>query len=617
LEFREGFLTDDPGAILFNVMLREFKFHEILQACYPVKPGNIPAEAIGNMLFSMIYFGANKFDDFRVMNFKGLELLIGTYLVPGERTVRKLVNAIRGADAVTGVGIHPSMIDRLRESECDTRVVGEFRRRFIEVYHEFGIIGGMIVYVDGHFKPYWGNVNVPKGFSTLLNKPMKGIYEFFGHDANGNAICSIALPGDACLLDGTDFIKREIVAALGPGYAKLLIVDREGMSGEQLEKYEDEARSILGILRTSSNVQKQLDAVEITEVYETDPNGNPGSMIADVQLEVPNYRVRETIEEGKKKEVNGTLNCAAVHNLKTGNKYAIAHAVKDDEFTKEEAVDLYKKRFPVQENDFKSKKVNGDLDTLHGYDFYEVENRQHENWLETKESNMRGHERSINARNREISGLKKKVERAVQKMRDFCAKIKRKMEKKREKIDREKETIATAARDKTKEAHRAIVIGLEKEFVEFEEIYEEKQKEAHEKVAGYTVEIKGKEKEIERLGNEMEGIKKRIEDSEPEPMYEMNTALMCVIIALLILRDNIHAYLMKEFFGEPFAKMGFHTAYKCIYRQQAKVKLIDDVLYIMYEKVPNKWHGSMKEAFEKINRRSYTTREGWRIQLEI
>jgi hypothetical protein len=294
LEFREGFLTDDPGAILFNVM-----------------------------------------------NFKGLELLIGTYSVHGERTVRKLVNVIREADAVTGVGIHPSMIDRLRESECDTRVVGEFRRRFIEVYHEFGIIDGIIVYVDGHFKPYWGNVSIPKGFSTLLNKPMKGIYEFFGHDANGNAICSIELPGDACLLDGTDFIKREIVAALGPGYAKLLIVDREGMSGEQLEKYEDETRSILGILRTSSNV--------------------------------PNYRVHETIEEGKKKAwvcIRGVSLC----------------------------------------KNFKSKKGNGDLDTLHGYDFYEVENRQHENWLKTKESNMRGHERSINARKREISRLKKKEE---------------------------------------------------------------------------------------------------------------------------------------------------------------------------------------------------------------
>jgi hypothetical protein len=41
----------------------------------------------------------------------------------------------------------------------------------------------------------------------------------------------------------------------------------------------------------------------------------------------------------------------------------------------------------------------------------------------------------------------------------------------------------------------------------------------------------------------------------------MNTALLDFIILLLILRDNMHAYLMKEFFGEPFTKMYFYTAY--------------------------------------------------------
>ncbi len=28
-------------------------------------------------------------------------------------------------------------------------------------------------------------------------------------------------------------------------------------------------------------------------------------------------------------------------------------------------------------------------------------------------------------------------------------------------------------------------------------------------------------------------------------------------------------------------------------------------------------HNGMKEAFKKINERGYTTKEGWRIQLEI
>ena len=102
--------------------------------------------------------------------------------------------------------------------------------------------------------------------------------------------------------------------------------------------------------------------------------------------------------------------------------------------------------------------------------------------------------------------------------------------------------------------YSATLNGLEKELVGLEEIHEEKQKETHEKVAGYTVEIKEKEKEIERLGSEIEGINKRIENGGPEPMYE---------------------------------------------------------------KVPNRGHNGMKEAFKKINERGYTTKEGWRIQLEI
>jgi hypothetical protein len=35
-------------------------------------------------------------------------------------------------------------------------------------------------------------------------------------------------------------------------------------------------------------------------------------------------------------------------------------------------------------------KKNGCLDTLHGYDFYEVEDRQYHNWLEAQERKLRG-----------------------------------------------------------------------------------------------------------------------------------------------------------------------------------------------------------------------------------
>ncbi len=80
---------------------------------------------------------------------------------------------------------------------------------------------------------------------------------------------------------------------------------------------------------------------------------------------------------------------------------------------------------------------------------------------------------------------------------------------------------------------------------------------------------------------------------------------------------SMHAYLMKEFFGLPFTKLNFYTAYKCIYQQQAHVKLIGNTLHITYLKVPGKWRDGMRKAFESMNERAITTPEGWEIHLEI
>lgn len=607
-------MTDDPGAIIFNAMLKEFRFHEILSSCYPVEEGNLSAVTIGNTLFGMAYFGINKFSDFRVLNFKGLELLVGSYSVPGEYTVRRLVNMIKQAD-FAGEGVQRSIIENLRLWKYDKRVIGTFRRQFIKIFKDKGIIDGKIVFVDGHFKPYWGAVEIPKGFSRT-HGVMKGIYEFFGHDVNGNAICSLNMPGDSDLHDGTDFVKQEIITALGDEYAKLMVVDREGMSGEQLKRYEDESRSILGILRHSREVERQLDAVEFHDVYDTDSDGNPVLMIEEVPLEVPNYRTHEEItEEGKVKSVNGTINCIAIHNLKKDRRYAIAHTAKE-EIKKEEAVDLYKKRFPVQENDFKYKKKGGSLDTLHGYDFYEVENRQHNNWLEKKESRLRGCLRSINARRKEIVNLKGKIERIEKKARTAHEKLIRKLLRKNKQLEGAKEKVAAAVRAQTRKKHEAAEKKREGEIVEIEQTIEREQREAGEKIAACHKAIEEKEEVIKKLEREMEVIENEI-SGQPKTMFEMNTALLDFIILLLILRDNMHSYLMKEFFGEPFTRMNFYTAYKCIYQQQARVKLIGNTLHVIYIKVPGKWREDMREAFERINERGIITPEGWRIHLEI
>jgi hypothetical protein len=82
-----------------------------------------------------------------------LELLVGSYSVPGVYAVRKLVNLIKEADFASE-GVQHSVIENLRLWDYDKRVIGSLRRQFIKIFKDKGIIDGKIVYVDGHFKPY-------------------------------------------------------------------------------------------------------------------------------------------------------------------------------------------------------------------------------------------------------------------------------------------------------------------------------------------------------------------------------------------------------------------------------------------------------------------------------
>jgi hypothetical protein len=188
--------------------------------------------------------------------------------------------------------------------------------------------------------------------------------------------------------------------------------------------------------------------------------------------------------------------------------------------------------------------------------------------------------------------------------------------RKNKQLERAKEKAAAAVRAQKREKYEAAEKKWEGEIAEMEQTIEREQMVAGEKIGVYNEAIGEKEEVIKKLACEMEAIEIEI-SSQLKTMFEMNTALLDFIILLLILRDNMHSYLMKEFFGEHFTKMNFYTAYKCIYQQQARVKLIGNTLHVIYLKVPGKWREDIRKALERINARGITTPEDWRIHLEI
>ena len=211
--------------------------------------------------------------------------------------------------------------------------------------------------------------------------------------------------------------------------------------------------------------------------------------------------------------------------------------------------------------------------------------------------------------------MKGKIERIKKKARETCEKMTKRLLRRYKQLEVVKEKIETSVRERAKEKHKATKKKKEEEIADMEKAIERERREADEKIAEYNGKIE--EKAIKKLEGEIEEIKSKIDDSQPKPFFEMNTFILDFIILLLILQDNMHFYLLNEFFGEPFLKMNFHTAYKCIYHQQAKVKLVGDTLHLIYIKVPGKWCEGMRKAFERINARAISTPEGWRIHLEI
>ena len=158
--------------------------------------------------------------------------------------------------------------------------------------------------------------------------------------------------------------------------------------------------------------------------------------------------------------------------------------------------------------------------------------------------------------------MKGKIERIEKKARAAHEKLIRKLLRKNKQLEGAKEKVAAAVRAQTRKKHEAAEKKREGEIVEIEQTIEREQREAGEKIAVCRKAIEEKEEVIKKLEREMEVIENEI-SCQPKTMFEMNTALLDFIILLLILRDNMHSYLMKEFFGEPFTRMNFYTAYKC------------------------------------------------------
>lgn len=105
-------------------------------------------------------------------------------------------------------------------------------------------------YVDGHRKPVYTDVLIPRGLGGRLSAILGNRALVLLHDAQGHPLLAMTYRGDLHLTSGLPCIIERYEQATGPLHLERLVVDREGMATEFLATLQTAGRTVVTLLRT-------------------------------------------------------------------------------------------------------------------------------------------------------------------------------------------------------------------------------------------------------------------------------------------------------------------------------------------------------------------------------
>ncbi|MCP4269434.1 MAG: hypothetical protein GY777_28335, partial [Candidatus Brocadiaceae bacterium] len=161
-------------------------------------------------------FGFRSLEDFKRVYLEEFGLLIGRSFSPSLFTLRRFLH-------------------RVRELDQGEKLIDEFALMYLKL----GIANWGVLYIDGHFLPYYGIYPITKGWHGVRKIPMKGSYNFIGVDAKFTPWIFLVRSSSEDLLqkipemlEKAKKIGRDIGLSDKEVDDLILVFDREGYSAE-------------------------------------------------------------------------------------------------------------------------------------------------------------------------------------------------------------------------------------------------------------------------------------------------------------------------------------------------------------------------------------------------
>jgi transposase len=159
-QLEQGYYNAYAGGLLFASLLKHYSFFPTLKRVVDITTyEGYSLEELCTTLFYFDVFGFRSMEDFKRVYPEEFGLLIGRSNSPSLFTLRRFLH-------------------KVRELEKSERLIDEFALTYLKT----GIAKWGVLYIDGHFLPYYGIYPITKGWHGVRKIPMKGSYNFIGVD---------------------------------------------------------------------------------------------------------------------------------------------------------------------------------------------------------------------------------------------------------------------------------------------------------------------------------------------------------------------------------------------------------------------------------------------------
>jgi len=216
-QLEQGYYNAYAGGLLFAPLIEQYSFLPTLTRVIDIATHEgYSLEELCTTLFYFDVFGFRSLEDFKRVYPEEFGLLIGRSFSPSLFTLRRFLH-------------------KVRELDQGEKLIDEFALMYLKL----GIANWGVLYIDGHFLPYYGIYPITKGWHGVRKIPMKGSYNFIGVDAKFTPWIFLVRSSSEDLLqkipemlEKAKKIGRDIGLSDKVVDDLILVFDREGYSAE-------------------------------------------------------------------------------------------------------------------------------------------------------------------------------------------------------------------------------------------------------------------------------------------------------------------------------------------------------------------------------------------------